>query len=50
MRTETEIIHKIDEYMNKLVDLRHEDEEAANCYGIIDALLWVIGDESGAPI
>ena len=50
MRSENEIHEKIEEYMNKVISLKHEGEESALYYGIIDALLWVIGDRSGAPI
>lgn len=61
MRSENEIRAKIEEYMGKLSAIRPElyavgreqTEMEKKCelyYGIIDALLWIIGDESGAPI
>lgn len=49
MRIEREIREKIEEYMNRL----HQPMtslEREGIYGIIDALLWVIGDESGKAI
>lgn len=54
MRTEREIHDMIDKYMEKLRDAKldplFDDEEFGEIYGIIDALLWVIGDESGKEI
>lgn len=54
MKSENEIREKISEYMDKLWDMKHDPGmdagEVGAFYGIIDALLWVIGDESGAPI
>ena len=44
-----EIQKKIDEYMEKL-DNRLDGNEKEQICCIIDALLWVIGDESGKPI
>lgn len=54
MKSEREIRNKIDEYMEKLNQVKHDNtadsnkEEEICC--IIDALLWVIGDESGKAI
>lgn len=48
MRSETEIREKISEMMDVLEEFR--DDERENLCNQIDALLWVIGDESGAPI
>ena len=40
---------KIDEYIEKT--MRESDpEKRENLYHVIDALLWVIGDQSGAAI
>lgn len=58
MKNWNEITEKINEYMEKLDENRtgeaeFEDEEELErewYYGIIDALLWVIGDESGKAI
>ena len=56
MRTENEIRAKIDYYMERLEDINRRSfvigcgSEAVEIYGIIDALLWVIGDESGKKI
>jgi hypothetical protein len=49
MRSTSEIKQKIDEYIEKT--MRETDaEKRENLYHVIDALLWVIGDQSGAPI
>lgn len=65
MRSENETRAKIEEYMDKLSALRRFPVSETNndalqytiwrenigmLHGVIDALLWVIGDESGAPI
>ncbi len=58
MKNWNEITEKINEYMEKLDEKRtgeaefeHEEElEREWYYGIIDALLWVLGDESGMAI
>lgn len=65
MKSQAEIQEKISEYMGKLSELRRMSIDETNndalqytiwrenigeCHGIIDALLWVIGDRSGAPI
>lgn len=54
MRSENEIREKIGKYMDSLWALQHDPcvdaGEVGKAYGVIDALLWVIGDESGAPI
>ena len=49
MRTTSEIKQKIDEYIEKSMHAKSADDRE-NIYHVIDALLWVIGDESGAPI
>lgn len=49
MRTENEIREKITQKMDELNKVKTEIERQ-DLYGIIDALLWVIEDESGAPI
>lgn len=49
MRTTNEIKQKIDEYIEKTMRTENADDRE-NLYHVIDALLWVIGDESGAPI
>lgn len=53
MKSENEIREKISEYMDRLSADRKAGRETytRDLYcGIIDALLWVIGDDSGAPI
>ncbi len=65
MKFENEIREKITEYMDRLAALRRMPVDATNndalqytiwrenigeYHGIIDALLWVIGDESGVQI
>lgn len=55
MRTEREIHDMIDKYMEQLSAAKHLNasdrrHRLGEIYGIIDALLWVIGDESGAEI
>lgn len=50
MRTEREIRDKIDEYMDRIKGLPWwEDEREYRCM-VLDALLWVIEDESGNEI
>lgn len=49
LKSENEIREKISWYMDKLCPCM-DAGEVGTFYGIIDALLWVIGDESGAPI
>lgn len=49
MRTENEIREKITQKMDELYAVK-TDIERQDLYGIIDALLWVIEDESGEPI
>ena len=49
MKTSSEIHEKICELMDKASAARHTDEHEQLCCKI-DALLWVIGDESGLPI
>lgn len=46
MKTWGEIVSKINEYMEKV----GTEAETETDLAIIDALLWVIGDESGKPI
>lgn len=58
MKNWNEITEKINEYMEKLDENRTGEEEFEReeklqqewYYGIIDALLWVIDDESGMAI
>ena len=50
MRSEREIREKIDKMMeeqSRRASLNEDDDDLCNQ---IDALLWVIDDESGAPI
>lgn len=53
MKTEREIMEKIDEYMDKLSALKRNSfvigggQDAQEYAGFIDALLWVLGDNSG---
>lgn len=49
MKTADNIRAKIDEYLAKL-DRCTDPDDLPNWYGILDALLWVIDDTSGAPI
>ncbi len=49
MKTPAEIRSKIDEYMQKL-DRAELPEDHENLCRVIDALLWVIDDTSGAAI
>ena len=50
MKSEQEIRNKISEYMDAVDGLPWwEDEREYRCM-VIDALLWVIGDESGKQI
>ena len=49
MKTIDEIKRKIDEYLNKL-EQTENPETKENFYHVIDSLLWVIDDNSGAPI
>ena len=51
MRSENEIREKIEEWMDRLREHKGENKLLdENMYGIIDALLWVIEDESGGEI
>lgn len=49
MKTNNEIKAKIDKYMEMLYRTNDPDK-TESYYHIIDALLWVIDDESGTPI
>ena len=49
MRTTSEIKEKIDEYITKAMR-ENDPDKRENLYHVIDALLWVIGDQSGAAI
>ena len=49
MKSEQEIQDKISEMMDKLRSIKDKAQHEALCNNI-DALLWVIGDESGKPI
>lgn len=55
MKTANEIRQKIDKYMEKINNMREgqgmlTDIEKENYCYIVDALLWVIEDNSGRPI
>ena len=54
MRSEREIREKIEEHMDKLRVIKHDPcvdaGEHGETLGIIDALLWVLKDNSGMPI
>ena len=50
MKTAREIHEKIDEYMDIVRDLPWWEEEREYRCMVIDALLWVIDDNSGKPI
>lgn len=50
MRTEREIREKIEELMNKASEMPDTYDEKEFIYNQIDALLWVLGDESGKEI
>lgn len=54
MKTYFEITSKIDELMDRMNNAIHDDSmtpaELENLCNQIDALLWVIGDNSGKPI
>jgi hypothetical protein len=55
MKTANEIRQKIDEYMEKINGMGEgqgmmTDIEKENYCCIVDALLWVIDDNSGKPI
>ena len=50
MRSENEIRAKIEEYMEAADRLPWWEEEREYRCMVIDALLWVIGDESGKAI
>ena len=52
MRTEREIREKLEEWLYKALPKTRGDSELEqeHACSIIDALLWVIGDESGGPI
>lgn len=49
-RTEKEIREKIEELMKDAQRIPYILEEREAKYNQIDALLWVINDESGKPI
>ncbi len=49
MKTVNEIRQKIDQYMEKIAVMPEGAEKESYC-NIIDALLWVIDDNSGKPI
>lgn len=49
MKTRNEITNKIDSLM-ALLEKEKERERRENICCQIDALLWVIGDASGAPL
>ena len=56
MRSEREIREKIEQYMEKLSYMKrhnlnvHDGHYRYEVYGIIDTLLWMLGDESGKEI
>ncbi len=50
MKTSREIHEKIDELLDKISKMSDTDEEQEFICNQIDALLWIIGDESGKPI
>lgn len=50
MRTEREIRAMIDKYMSLVNGKALTSLDREWYYGIIDTLLWVIGDESGKAI
>jgi hypothetical protein len=64
MKTTSEIYEKINEWVEKLRSeatqaswwtsddelFRNDQEVEEYCLGVIDALLWVIGDKSGKTI
>jgi len=50
MKTEREIQEKIDDLMDKASSKPKGSAEREGILCNIDALLWVIGDESGKPI
>lgn len=51
MRSEREIREKIEEWMDRMREHKGENRLLdENIYGIIDALLWLVDDESGKPI
>jgi len=49
MKTYTEIKNKIDEYLQRL-DKTSDPDKQENICRVLDALLWTIDDNSGAPI
>lgn len=50
MKTNNEIHAMIDKLMDKSRTMPHWYEGRENVLTCIDALLWVLGDRSGAPI
>ena len=50
MKTEREIQEKIDELMEKANTMRRGTSEREEVLCNIDALLWVLGDQSGKAI
>lgn len=50
MKSEREIRDKIEEYMDKIHGMPWWEEEREYYCMVIDALLWVVDDESGKPI
>ena len=49
MKTREEIYDKIREY-DEMAKAATNEERKERLYIIIDALVWVVGDNSGAPI
>ena len=50
MKNEREIREQIDKMMEEQSRRKNAHEDYENLCNQIDALLWVIGDRSGAPI
>lgn len=50
MKSRNEIEKKINYWLDKLEDEKRFKNDCEYIFGIIDALLWVIGDESGKAI
>ena len=50
MRTENEVREKISAYMDRINGKNMRTLDREWYYGVIDALLWVVGDESGKKI
>lgn len=50
MKREREVWDKINELSKKLSKVKRNGRRAEEIMCNIDALLWVIGDESGKPI